>query len=171
MRSGYVHTANNHSGLGLAVVDDLIQRTKRKAARKKLEEFGFTWIKTSGVPQDQRWNIDNWPLKSLENAIRAYHEYGQVIVDLHNTKKLYPENTEHYVSVREIVEQELENRNGGSSGDDSGSGNNTGGNNTGGNGSQNQQPVQAGTGQYPEWMVPVGVVTVTGVSLFLILSS
>lgn len=174
MKSGFLYTGTGNSQLSGNYVEELIAQAKRNAARKELQKLGFIWNKTSGVPAGQRWNIDNWPMQSLENIMRAYREYGNVVVDLHNRQMFYPENTTHYVQIRSIVEEELENRGDtGSSGDNDNGGSGSTNNGSSGSDSQNQQPIQAGYGNanYPAWMFPAGIVTVTGVSLYLILSS
>lgn len=166
-----------HSGLSGNFIEDLRDQAYRNAIRKSLASKGFTWIKTSGTPTSQMWNIDNWPTQSLENISRAYNEWGGIVADLHNRQKFYPENTAHYPQIRVIVEEHQNDyipSGDDSDNDDSSTG---GGNNTGGDSGyvppvNNNPPVQAGYGgSLPSWAIPAGIVTVGGTLLILLLKN
>lgn len=99
MNSGYYS-----DGFGIFSWGGNPEQDYRNAMRGGLEKKGFIWNKTSGVPADQMWNIDNWPTKNLENIMEAYRVWGSVIADLHNEKAFNPSNTQHFENIRAVVE-------------------------------------------------------------------
>jgi len=158
-----------HSGLSDNFYDRLVSRARRNAMRSELEGYGFIWIKTSGVPTSQRWNIDNWPTESLENILRAYHEFGGIVADLHNRQKFYPENTAHYIQIRQIVNDHKDDYL--PSANDSAGDDNSSGSGYQPPSSQNNYGVnQAGYGgSIPSWMKAAGIVAVGGITFILLI--
>lgn len=158
------NSAYINSGLGYSRLEEWKAQIGRNRKREALQQLGFVWIKTSGVPPDQQWNIDNWPDKSLDNIYRAYQEFGGIVADLHNRKKFYPENTQSYVSIRSIVNEYKDEYIPNSRTD------------TGGNDTNNtvQQPVYTQAGYSPGAGMPVwaviGGVALIGTGFLIILA-
>ena len=158
--------ANN--GLAGNFIENLRNQARRNAMRKDLETKGFIWIKTSGVPTSQKWNIDNWPTQSLENINRAYNEFGGIVADLHNRQKFYPENTASFVQIRQIVKDHSDDYiPNGSTNDDTGR-SDSGSQQSSPTPQPTPQPQQAGYGSgLPDWAIATGIVAVGG-TLFLL---
>lgn len=100
-------TYNNIQG-GLGRVD--VNQMERNAKRDYLQKRGFVWQKTSGIPEGEEWNIDNYGNVALQSMIDAEKVYGAIVAEMHNLKKFNRISAQNYNTVVSLIEEELKRR-------------------------------------------------------------
>ncbi|MEX0662105.1 MAG: hypothetical protein WEA58_04040 [Balneolaceae bacterium] len=80
---------------------------ERRIRRMKLKAVGFNWVDAKGHNSSLYWNINNFGDSALDNVYSAWQKYGDIVIKLHDSRKLSDGFASNKTRLYQFVEENL----------------------------------------------------------------
>lgn len=84
-------------------------KKRRSQKRGALKQAGFNWMRSDELPTNRGWNIGSWDDAALDNIFAATQKYGEIVIELHNDRKLDKSLAQNRQQLFQFIEQNMPN--------------------------------------------------------------